>query len=205
MPVVERVIQIECENQPKDVKETRFYRDVEIRAADESEGILSGLAAPFWKYEPVPGGYLEQFTPETFRKSVTEGQGRNAPLMQQHDYQEFPIGKALEWEIREDGLHGTWQVDMGSDRAREVFRLASQGFLNGLSVGFQPGPAADDSIDEKSQVPKVTRGPAKLREVSVVSVAAYPDAMITMHRSAGLGRVVDPRIAQIRKEMGFKE
>ena len=205
MPVTERVIAFRSENQPRKIPEQRII-ETEIRAADESEGILIGRAAPFGKWTPVRGEYLERFTADTFKKSVTSGQGAKAPLMQQHDYQEFPIGKALEWEIREDGLWGTWQLDMGSERAREVFRLASEGYLNGLSVGFQPGPAETDSIDESSAVPRVTRGPeSQLREVSVVSIAAYPDAMITMHRSAGFDRVIDPRIAQIRKEMGIKE
>ena len=168
----------------------------EIRATND-EGILEGRAAPFNTWTPIGGVYLEQLTADTFRDSVTNGAGRKAPLLLAHARDAFPVGKALAWDIREDGLHGTWQVDMGSDEGRQVYRLAKDGFISGLSVGFQPGSA--DEVDESSEVPRVTRGPAALREVSVVPVAAYEEAQITLTRSAGLRRAVDPRIAHYRE------
>ncbi len=203
MPVDERIIHITTENQARSIPEQRIDH-VEVRALDDSDGIITGRAAPFNKWTAVPGGYLERFVAETFETSVMRGEGAKAPLLTQHDYSEFPIGRALEWGIKEDGLYGTWQIDMKSERSAEVYRLAKEGYLTGLSVGFVPDKDQDQP-DFDSEVPRVTRYNAKLREVSVVSVAAYPDAQITMSRSAGLQRIVDPRIAQIRKEMGLKE
>ncbi len=193
-----RTITISSEQIPKSIDyETLFHP--ELRAVDESEGIIEGLAAPFGEWTPV-GGYLEQMTADTFRRSVTQGSGVKAPLMTQHDYKEFPVGKAIAWEIREEGLHGTWQIDMKSERAAEVYRLASEGYLTGLSVGFVPGDEDRSIFDDDQGVPMVIRGPAQLREVSVCSVAAYPQARITMNRSPGMIRAVDPRIEAWRKK-----
>ncbi len=194
-----RTVTISSEQIPKSIDYETLFTP-ELRAVDETEGIIEGLAVPFGTWTPV-GGYLEQMTADTFHRSVTQGSGAKAPLMTQHDYKEFPVGKAIKWDIREDeGLFGTWQIDMKSERAAEVYRLASEGFLTGLSVGFVPGNQDTPVVDREDGVPRVVRGPAQLREVSVCSVAAYPEAKITMNRSPGMVRAVDPRIEAWRKK-----
>ncbi len=187
--------------QRKQFDEGRVHRS-QIRSVDAKEGIIEGCAAPFNEWAPIGGAYLERLTEDTFRRSVSIGQGQRAPLLLAHSRDALPVGKPIGWDIREDGLYGQWQIDLGSDAGAEVFRQADEGYLAGLSVGFQPG--SEDDIDEAGDVPRVTRGEAALREVSVVPVPAFESAQITLVRTAGLRRVADPRIAQYRKQLGLE-
>ncbi len=192
-----RTVEIVSEDIPKSVDYETFFRP-QLRALDESEGIIEGVAVPFGTWQPV-NGYLEQMTPDTFRRSVESGSGQKAPLLTQHDYQQWPIGRAVGWQITDNALVGTWQIDMKQERAVEVYRLAAEGFLTGLSVGFVPD-GGDKVVDSENGIPRVVRGPAQLREVSVCSVGAYPEAQILMNRSPGLTRQVDPRIAALKQK-----
>jgi HK97 family phage prohead protease len=174
-----------------------------FRAADADEGdrIIEGLCAPYDRLAPIAGTYLERLTRDTFAESVTRGEGRNIPLLADHDNSTAGIvGKPLEWRDTDEGLVGAWQLD-DSDFAREKYRLAREGMLRGLSVGFQADPLRDD-VDMSGDVPVVTRIGAKLREVSLVAVGAYDAALITKVRTAGVLRA-DPRIARYRAEMGL--
>ncbi len=128
-----------------------------------------------------PSSYLERFTSDTFKETITRGTGRRAPLIQRHEYDKFPVGKPLSWSLERDGLYCEWQLDLGSEQGREAYRLANEGFVRNLSVGFLPG--TDDRIEEGQQL-RVTRGPALLREVSLVAVGAYPEAAIVDTRTA---------------------
>ncbi len=188
---------------------------MQVRASEEEEGVIEGLAAPFGTPTPVEGAYLETLTRETFYKSVTMGAGAKAPLLLHHKRGESPVGKVLDWEIRDDGLHGRWVMDLKSERGAEAWRMAKDGFLTGLSVGFQPN-SDEDRWDMVGDVHTVVRRDAALREVSLVSVAAYEDAEVTLVRTAGINpaaaeevpkeeeKVVDPKIEEYRRIFGLK-
>ncbi len=190
-------------SQQRQFDESRFL-PLNVRASGQ-EGIVEGLAAPFDVYTPVEGKYMERLTRETFQHTVTKGEGAKAPLLMHHDSKKEPVGKVLEWDIRDNGLYGKWQLDMESERAREAWRLADREYLTGLSIGFQPIEGNDKVEFDDYDIPHVTRGAVKLREVSMVSVAAYAEASVTLTRSAGIQTVRDPRIAAIKKEWGFGE
>ncbi|MCH9718730.1 MAG: HK97 family phage prohead protease [Actinomycetia bacterium] len=126
--------------------------------------------------------YMERFTTQTFKASVTRGAGKRAPLLTLHNYKQFPVGKPIEWDIQPDGLWCKWQLDLKSEAGAEAFRQADEGFVTGLSVGFAAGP--EDRVEEIDDQLHVTRGPAELREVSLVSVPAYADATVEATRTA---------------------
>ena len=173
----------------------------EMRVVDVDRKTFTGRAAPFDKWTPINGSYLERLVADTFADSVTRGRGQSAPLLERHDHKKWPIGKPVEWRTDSDGLYATWEIDTGSERGAEAYRLVSEGFVRGLSVGFTGSP--DDDIDTEGDVTRITRINNPLHEVSLVSVPAYPDAQILAVRSEGIRRAPDPRIAAIRKEMGL--
>lgn len=175
----------------------------EFRASD-TEGVITGRAVPFGRWTPINGTYLERITADTFRESVTRGEAAQIPLLLDHEnHSKSLVGKPLQWRIEDDGLHADWQIDVGGEAGGEAWRLAREGFLRGMSVGFQPGDA--DDIDLEGDVPRVTRGPAVLREVSLVPAGAYQEAQVLSVRTAGLRRGPDPRIAAYRAALGLVE
>ena len=170
--------------------------------ATETEGVITGRVVPFGTWTPIGGTYLERITADTFRDSVTRGEGASIPLLLDHEnHTKSLIGKPLEWRTQDDGLHADFALDMGGESGAESWRLAREGFLRGMSVGFQPGDA--DDIDLDGDVPRVTRGPAVLREVSLVPAGAYPEAQVLAVRTAGIRRGPDPRIAAYRAAFGL--
>lgn len=169
------------------------------------DGVVEGRAAPYNTWEPVSGsggGYLERITPDTFKDSVAS-HGLEIKMLLHHEHRTNPIGKPLEWEHRSDGLHGVWKMDLESERGAEAWRLARDGYLSGLSVGFQPNPTTD-TRDNDGQLVRVTRGAgARLFEVSLVSAPAYAEATLLLTRTAGPGPFKDPRIEQLRRDLGL--
>ena len=163
---------------------------LEVRA-DGRRKFMEGLAAPYGVWEPV-SFYEELLEPSVFRKSTQE-RARKLPFMLFHDYQTLPIGHSVEWTHSEAGLRGRWLLE-DSDRAQEAAELAASGSMTGLSVGFKPVKSVWDSEGEP---PRVRRVEGMLREVSLVPVAAYPDAEVTLVRTGERRRT--PRVDAARK------
>lgn len=170
--------------------EVRLLTGCEVRAADEgNEKALAGRVAPYGVWAPIGGRFEESFAPGVFAKSIQES-ARSLPLLLNHRRDELPIGRAVEWEERADGLHGRW-VLADTDEARKAHGLAVDGFLSGLSTGFV-AQRPDGDVFEWHQPPhlnRVTRRQARLAEVSLVSVPAYADAVLT-HTRTSLAEVV---------------
>jgi HK97 family phage prohead protease len=125
-------------------------------------------------------------SPGVFARSIAQQteRGRTFPLMVNHDHSQLPIGKAVEWDDRADGLHGRW-VMAETEAATEAYRMISEGYLSGLSVGF--GPNRDSDVWETADPPgvnRVTRRQARLLEASVCSVPTWEEAVVTLTRSS---------------------
>lgn len=170
--------------------ESRLF-DVQVRTG--SDRTIEGRAVPYDVWTPIGGKYLESIAPPCFDQSLRE-RAKKIPLMPLHDRSKYGIGKILEWEHRDDGLHMQWQI-ADTEQAEEIYRQAKDGFVSGLSVGFVP---VDNDLERVHEdPPRIRRMKARLQEVSVVPVGAYEDATITLVRTAGVGP--DPRIDAARR------
>lgn len=168
---------------PPPATEVRRAR-VEFRKQDNRT--MTGLVATYGRVYDI--GYMtERLLPGCFAKSITEA-ARALPLSYVDHNSALqgavPVGRAIAWEDTEETLVGTWEFDTRAD-AVEAARLADEGFLSGLSVGFNPlqsrwayadGPGAKDHVD---------RIECRLLETSLCAVPAYEDAAVLAVRSSG--------------------
>jgi HK97 family phage prohead protease len=90
-------------------------------------------------------------------------------LLQGHDQQVLPLGKAT--TLREDkkGLYGEFRISK-TDIGDQALDLVRDGVLTNLSIGFQP------LKDRKASNGVVERLKAHLAEVSLVTFGAYGEA-----------------------------
>jgi HK97 family phage prohead protease len=151
---------------------------IEVRSAEGRT--IEGKACPYGGRWDV-GGFDEQLAPGVFSKSIREA-AIDLPLLRFHDHQSVPVGKAVAWREADDGLYGTWELDT-REEAAEAARLAREGYLTGLSVGFAP---IRSDWDESGERAYVVRREARLLETSLVPVPAFPDARVIVVRSLGV-------------------
>lgn len=148
---------------------------------------ITGRALPYStptliQAPPPFGEFTEEFAPGAFADSLRTAS--NLPLLVQHD--PFAIvGVAAAWDDRPDGLYGDWRVDSGAD-AQESARLVEAGMLPFLSVRFMADDAdpAQSRWSVRNGLRHVERLRARLVEVSLTVVPAYPTATVTEIRSA---------------------
>jgi HK97 family phage prohead protease len=170
-------------------------RTYQFRLADvdttDSLSYLEGRAVPYG-VEEIVGWYWEQHDPEVFAESLASRS--NLPLLMWHNGRTWPVGVAQEWTEARDGLHGVWRLD-GSDEAQRAARMARDGFMTGMSVGFDPRTqtwrytSADEwNPDDPATFDRVTRHTARLVEVSLVPVPAFNEAQVTLVRTADTNR-----------------
>lgn len=163
-------------------------RDVET---DQALTSLHGRAVPYGERINV-GWYDETVLPGAFSKSIREA-ARDLPLLLWHDSHSWSVGRAVEWDDNSAGLDCVWELD-DSDIAQRAARQARDGFMTGLSVGFQPMPHgsrwsfvdADTYDPENGIVDHVERQEARLLEVSLTPTPAYAGAGVSLVRSAHL-------------------
>ncbi|GIG69737.1 HK97 family phage prohead protease [Phytomonospora endophytica] len=158
-----------------------------VREERDAPVVLEGRAVPYGVAEQVSdeyGTYFETIAPGAFRKSTKEA-ARALPLMLWHDHDAFPIGRAIAWREELDGLYGAWELD-SSPRAQEAGRLAREGLLTGLSVGFAP-MAGRSTVDPatRDSLARVVHHEGRLLETSLCAVPAYAGAGVTLVRTAG--------------------
>lgn len=142
---------------------------------------LTGRAVPYRAPQViVTDVFSEEFLPGCFRDSLATTPA--IPLLWTHDRAAAPIGVAEHWDDQPDGLAGRWRLDT-RPAAQEIGRLVADGFVAGLSVGFQYDTdgvrwTTRNGLDHA----QILR--ARLVEVSIVSTPAYPGATITNIRKS---------------------
>lgn len=109
---------------------------------------------------------------------------RNPVILWAHDADQPPVGKSVSTFVKDDQLIGVVQF-APTDFAQEVKSLYKGGFMNAVSVGFQPlewdfSTRSDWGLDFKRQ---------ELHETSAVPVPAHPGALLE-GRKRGLKRFV---------------
>jgi HK97 family phage prohead protease len=150
----------------------RFVPDLAVRA-DGTGRTISGIVVPYDTPARVSDGgpaYMEKFQRGAFAQTINHGVER-IKLLQQHDHDLYPLGRAV--NLREDaaGLYGEFIVS-DTQAGRDVLALVRDGALDSFSVGFRPiNHTQDGEVTVRTEV--------ALREVSVVTFPAYADAAIT--------------------------
>lgn len=109
-----------------------------------------------------------------------EAYKNNPVVLFNHDQHSLPIGKG-DVRIENDQLLIDVEFDMGDEHAAEIARKANAGFLNAVSVGFQPLeyiPRADlpQDDDRYGNIGNLYTK-SELLEVSIVTIPAQADAV----------------------------
>ena len=177
----------------------------EVRDIDAGKGPytrIEGKAVPYDTWANV-GPYMESFKPDAFKKSISE-MSRPLPLMLFHARDDpWPIGQAVRWQSKPDGLHGVWQLN-GSPNAQRAAELAASGDLGYLSIGFVPIRSTPEMAGDynpalgEDHMDRMTRTEARLVETSIVPTPAYKDAQITLVRAYDRPGGARPKLAAYR-------
>jgi hypothetical protein len=171
-------------------EETRSYTTElrETQAVGKPYRYLEGRAVPYDTWADL-GWFMEQHRYGSFKRSTNGRSGTNLPLLLFHDNASFPIGHAEQWRHGPDGMTGVWRLNDGP-QAQEAARMAEQGDLLGLSVGFQDVAAPDWQIPETfdpdlgpEHKARVTRLESRLVEVSMTPTPAFTDAAVSLVRT----------------------
>lgn len=167
-------------SQPSEIR-AYSLTGAQFRASAEGKHMI-GLVAPYNVRGDV-GPFIETLRPGVFAKSVRQA-AKSLPLHIMHRHNEVPVGKASGWEDTPEGLYGDFIFDTRSD-AQEAARLAEEGLLSSLSVGFLPMEPHGSKWDHSGPKAHVERIEARLLETSLVSVPVYADAGVLAMRSLG--------------------
>lgn len=149
------------------------FKNFEIKSIDtsvENELYIEGYGAYFGNVD----SYNDIIVRGAFTKTLSENKGRIA-FCYQHEIDE-PIGKIE--EIKEDEK-GLWLRVRISDAEDEVKTKIKEGILKEMSVGFQTIVAEYDQSTDIRTIKEV-----KLWEVSLVTIAANPLAVVMQMKSA---------------------
>ena len=166
--------------QPSEVR--AFPLSAQFRASVEGRHMV-GLVAPYNVTADV-GPFTETLKPGVFKKSIAQA-ARSLPLHVLHKHDEVPVGVAVSWDDTPEGLYGDFRFDTRAD-AQEAARLAEEGLLGALSVGFLPLEPHGSKWSRGGGKPHVDRIEARLLESSLCSVPVYEGAGVLAMRSIGV-------------------
>ena len=144
----------------------RLELAAEVKAVDGQEGVISGLASTFGNID-LHGDII---APGAFQDSL--GQRKGVAMLDHHDMR-APIGRWTRMYETERGLEVEGQLTLEVQRARELYALAKDGALGGMSIGFR---VMDDEVDRASGVRTIKQ--VDLMEISLVAMPANPQAVI---------------------------
>lgn len=139
---------------------------------DEEEGIFSGYGAVFENVDS--GGDIIE--PGAFAKALAAGWDR-VKILALHNDCWLPIGKPLELREDEKGLFLKAKIS-DTSMGKDIKILLKDGVLNELSIGYEP------VVFEFDQAGIRHLKEVDLWEVSVVTWAMNPEAVITDYKSA---------------------
>lgn len=112
---------------------------------------------------------------------------KNPIVLYAHNSRELPIGRAT--SVRVDGKALVAQIQLAAQgenaRADEVWRSIKGGHTRGISIGFVSG---EQRIESRRGEDVVVLGNCELHEISIVSLPANPNALISHVKSAGARR-----------------
>jgi len=138
----------------------------DIESSDVSRRIIAGVVLPFNKIGNTSAG------PVMFESgSVQIPEARRVKLLAQHS-QNDPIGRALNFQVTQDQIFGTFKVS-ASSKGTDYLTLAAEELISSLSIGV-------DVLKAKENADGVLIvSSAVMKEVSLVESPAYADAIVT--------------------------
>jgi HK97 family phage prohead protease len=139
-------------------------------AVDVGEGVITGLASAFGNVDL----HGDTIAPGAFTKALQKvNSGERKVAMLDHHRMDAPVGKWTQFRETDRGLEIQGRLTMGVNRARELYELAKDGALGGLSIGFR---TVKDRMDQDRKTRIIEE--VDLFEVSLVSIPANPMAKI---------------------------
>lgn len=154
------------------MKLERAYSQLVVRAINEEERILTGIATT-----PSPDSYDDIVEPKGAEYTLP------IPFLWQHRSSE-PIGHVTKASVNKDGIEVTVKIakidepGLLKDRLDEAWQSIKAGLVRGLSIGFSP---LEYSRIEGSYGLRYLRWAWK--ELSAVTIAANEDCSITSIKS----------------------
>lgn len=162
-------------------------------------GTFTGYGSVFGTLD----SYREIVAPGAFTESLKaiKASGDPLPMLWQHQASN-PIGSFTSLAEDERGLAVEGQLLMAIPKAQEAFALMKARIVKGLSIGYYVNA---DSFNEKDRIRTLTA--VELVEVSAVTFAANPDAMIeeVKTRLAYGERVTVRDLELLLREAGFSK
>ena len=117
----------------------------------------------------------------------------NPVIVWGHDYQTPPVGRAVSVSVEGDTLVADikWDTSPENDLGRLVASQFKRGYLNSVSVGFQPGKSTPRAKLDEDHPAKGANGYLyennQLMEISAVVIPANPQALARRAVQADLG------------------
>jgi HK97 family phage prohead protease len=148
----------------------------EVKSVDTIARTFDGLAAT-WDLD-LGGDVIHR---GAFKDTLAEWRksGKALPLIDQHNYGSVRavVGKMLDAKETKDGLDAQFEVIDGPD-GDEVLRRLKGGYVDGLSIGYEPKLVEEPSDDERRKGIWRHLKTVRLREVSVVIWPMNPGATV---------------------------
>lgn len=159
-----------------DLQIVRFAPDVEIQRGGDGRtihGIIVPWNQPTRVYDQFgpsgkPAPYMEAVDRGAFPEAVANP--HRVKFLGHHNKQVNPLGRGSLFRDDAAGQYGEFYVSK-TNAGDEVLELVRDGALDAFSVGFAPVASV-----ERDGVYVRTRG--LLNETSIVTFAAYPDALV---------------------------
>lgn len=166
-----------------------YQLPMELRGVDGDGRTIDGVCVPYDEISyltPNPSG--ERVMRGAFAKSLAQQAGRIF-LFRGHDHS-HPVGKAVSFEDRPDGLYGSFRV-RSSVLGDEVLSDVAEGYLPAMSIGFKPVQARRGGNGETEIVE------AQLKEVSLLPIGAYEGARVLAMREAQYVKLATIELSEI--------
>lgn len=166
----------------------RIKADAQVRAVNDETRTVTIVASTFAK-----DSYKTRIDPTGW--DLTQFATRNASILWAHDDRGaiaqsagLPVGKGIGSTVRNQDGKIVMDVQFTSEDENpfgyRVYKLIKGGYLNMVSVGFDPTDWED--VEENNEIVRIYRK-QKLIEVSIVAIGANDEALI-VQRSATLNR-----------------
>jgi HK97 family phage prohead protease len=177
-------------------------REILYRTADLATGAgrtVYGVAVPYGVESEVRDDlhgrpYFERFEYGSFARSIRE-RGSKIKLLDSHNRHKLPVGKAVELREESHGLFVAFQIAATRD-GDDALELVRSGVVDAFSIGFR---GVRDRQERTDRGDVLVRTEAALMEVSLVSIPAYPGAVVQGVRSQSL--IIPKAVAERRLKL----